>query len=356
MNPAPPVTTTRTKANAIADGARVRPRVPQFAIVQRRRLISGALLAALFAALALSASACSGAGGEAAEAAADPRAADSASGATSAQSGGETETAAASTGRVAYVADAREVRFKHPLSAEAYIAIDAETGRVLIAHRDRRRLPIASLTKMMTALIVIKGGELGRKIQVPKKATLVEPNKEGLVANRWYQRKLLLYSALLESANDSAYALAYDAGGGSLAGFYRKANAKARGLGMTDTIYRSPNGLNDTTNLSSARDQAILGRAALQNDVFAKIVSTRRKMVKWPPPTYRKEWVNHNDMLFTYAGTYGIKTGWTTAAGGCLATGVRRNGHAIIAVILDSNNIWVDMPRLVEKAFARIGS
>ena len=353
MNPAPPVTTTRTRANASAgregDGAGIRLRVPQFAIVPRRRLISGALLAALLAALALTASACSGAGGEAAQAAVDPE-----PGASSTQSGGQTEETGATTARVAYAVDAREVRFKHPLSAEAYIAIDAETGEVLVAHHDRRRLPIASLTKMMTALIVIKDGALGRKIQVPKKATLVEPNKEGLVAKRWYPRKLLLYSALLESANDSAYALAYDAGGGSLAGFYRKANAKARGLGMTDTTYRSPNGLNDTTNLSSARDQAILGRAALQNDVFARIVSTRRKTVKWPPPTYRKEWVNHNDMLFTYAGTYGIKTGWTTAAGGCLATAVRRNGHAVIAVILDSNNIWVDMPRLVEKAFARI--
>lgn len=357
MNPAPPVTTTCTRANASApregDGAGIRLHVPQFAIVPRRRLISGALLAALVVALALIASACSGAGGEAAQAAADPE-----PGAGSTQSSGQTEagatTARATTAGVAYTVGAREVRFKHPLSAEAYIAIDAETGKVLVAHHDRRRLPIASLTKMMTALVVIKEGALGRKIQVPKNATLVEPNKEGLVAKRWYPRKLLLYSALLESANDSAYALAYDAGGGSLAGFYRKANAKARGLRMTDTTYRSPNGLNDTTNLSSARDQAILGRVALQNDVFARIVSTRRKTVKWPPPTYRKEWVNHNDMLFTHAGTYGIKTGWTTAAGGCLATAVRRNGHAVVAVILNSNSIWVDMPRLVEKAFARI--
>ncbi len=349
MNPAPPVTTTRTRANAsqALRVACVRPRVPHYSVVKSGRLIPGVVAASLLAVVALSASACNGAGDEAAQAAAG-----TGLGATQTEVAAQTATQA---GReVAYSEGARDVRFKHPLTAQAYIAIDAETGRVLVAHRDRRRLPIASLTKMMTALIVIKVGDLGRKIQVPKQATLVEPNKEGLVAKRWYTRKLLLYSALLESANDSAYALAYDAGGASLAGFYRKANAKAKGLGMTDTTYRSPNGLNDDKNLSSARDQAILGRVALRNDLFARIVSTRRKSVSWPPPTYRKVWVNHNDMLSTYKGTYGIKTGWTTRAGGCLATAVRRNGHAVVAVILDSDSIWVDMPRLVEKAFARI--
>jgi len=317
--------------------------------VRSRRSIGGALLgAALLAGAAFVASGCNGAGDEAAHGAV---AVTAAAGSTAA---GESGTTAPARSAVDYTSGAREVRFKRPLTATAYIAIDADTGRVLVAHRDRRRLPIASLTKMMTALVVIKGGHLTGKIQVPKGATLVEPNKEGLAAKRWYPRKLLLYSALLESANDSAYALAYDAGGGSLAGFYRKANAKARGLGMTDTTYRSPNGLNDDTNLSSARDQAILGRVALRNPLFARIVATRRKSVRWPPPTYRKEWVNHNDMLFTYAGTYGIKTGWTTRAGGCLATAVRRNGHSVIAVVLDSDSIWTDMPRLVEKAFSRI--
>jgi D-alanyl-D-alanine carboxypeptidase len=239
------------------------------------------------------------------------------------------------------------------LSAKSYVAIDAETGEVLVARREQRVLPIASLTKMMTALIVIEDGELDRKIKVPKAATLVEPNKEGLLANRWYPRRLLLYSMLLVSANDSAEALAFAAGDGSLKAFHRRMNARAAELGMERTTYASGSGLEDEANLSTAADQAILARVALENHTFARIVRTERKMVDWPPPTYAKEWLNHNRMLATYEGTYGVKTGYTRKAGGCLVVAVRRDGHDVIAVVLGSQNIWRDMPLLVDEALAR---
>jgi D-alanyl-D-alanine carboxypeptidase len=246
--------------------------------------------------------------------------------------------------------------FKPRLSAPSYIAVDAETGEVLVARRDRRVLPIASLTKVMTALLVIEDGSLDRKIKVPKAATMVEPNKEGLVAGRWYARRLLLGSALLVSANDSAEALAYAAGDGSVKAFHRRMNAKARDLGMEDTAYASASGLEDETNVSTAADQAILARAALENPIFAKIVRTQRRVVDWPPPTYSKEWINHNRMLVTYPGTYGVKTGYTRRAGGCLVLAVERDGHNLIAVVLGSQNIWHDMPRLVDEALARAAS
>lgn len=275
-----------------------------------------------------------------------------------------TETVAATTGRepeadterpasktgLTYDEQARERNVA--ISAESYIAIDAESGRVLVAHRDRQKRPIASLTKMMTGLLVIEAGKLDRTVEVPYVATQVEPNMEGLVAGQELTRRLLLYSMMLESANDSATALAYDGGNGSIARFFRKMNARARGLGMTDTRYRSPNGLNDETNWSSARDQAVLARAALENPQFAKVVRTKRKTVEWPPPTYEKIWVNHNQLLTTFAGTYGVKTGFTDAAGNCLAAAVRRNGHSVIAVVLGSESIYYDMPRLVNRAFA----
>ena len=94
-------------------------------------------------------------------------------------------------------------------------------------------------------------------------------------------------------------------------------------------------------------------RVALENPTFAKIVRTVRRMVDWPPPTYAKEWVNHNRMLATYEGTYGVKTGYTRKAGGCLVVAVRRDGHDVIAVVLGSQNIWRDMPLLVDEALAR---
>jgi D-alanyl-D-alanine carboxypeptidase len=254
---------------------------------------------------------------------------------------------------IAYAVDAREP-LKPKLEAVSYVAIDAETGEVIVARRDGRRLPIASLTKVMTALLVIEDGRLGRKIEVTRAATLVEPNKEGLVAGEAYTRRLLLYSMMLVSANDSADALAYSAGRGRIESFYERMNERAAELGMDDTTYASASGLDDTKNLSTALDQAILARAALQNETFTEIVATQRRVVDWPPPTFQKEWLNHNRLLGSYEGAYGVKTGFTTKAGSCLVAAARRDGHDVIAVILDSRNVWQDMPRLLDEAFRRL--
>jgi D-alanyl-D-alanine carboxypeptidase len=155
------------------------------------------------------------------------------------------------------------------------------------------------------------------------------------------------------SGNDSATALAIDGGGGSLARFYALMNERARKAGMTRTSYASASGLDDVHNLSTALDQATLARAALQNQIFAAIVATRRYTTKWAAPTYSKVWVNHNKMLSWAPGTYGVKTGWTTRAGGCLVVAQRRGGRAVIGVVLASPSIWADMDRLLDVAFAR---
>jgi D-alanyl-D-alanine carboxypeptidase (penicillin-binding protein 5/6) len=240
------------------------------------------------------------------------------------------------------------------ITAKAFAAIDADSGRLLAGKRARVRLPIASLTKVMTGLVVIERGNLETKVRVPALVTRVEPTNEGLVPGKRYKRSTLLWSALLASANDSATALAWDAGGGSLEGFYALMNARARALGMRNTTYASASGLDDRVNRSTAFDQAILARAALRNPTFAAIVATRRKLVRWAAPTHAKEWINHNKMLATYPGTYGVKTGWTTRAGGCLAVAVRRGDRAVVAVVLRSSAIWSDMPLLVERAFKRL--
>lgn len=239
--------------------------------------------------------------------------------------------------------------------APSFVAIDAATGRVLAARGANTRRPIASLTKVMTALTVIERGNLGGRIVVTREATKVEPYKEGLVAGRTYTRETLLWSALLVSGNDSATALAIDAGGGSLAGFYALANGKAKALGMTSTTYASASGLDDVRNLSTALDQAVLARAALQNPTFAQFVATRTHWTKWAAPTRAKLWVSHNKMLGTAPGTYGVKTGWTTRAGGCLVVAVRRGDHSVIGVVLASPSIWSDMAALLDVAFKRLG-
>ena len=240
------------------------------------------------------------------------------------------------------------------ISARSFVAIDADSGRIILAHASTARRPIASLTKVMTALIVIGRGRLWAPVRVTPTATRVEPEREGLVAGQSYSRMALLWSSLLVSSNDSATALAIDAGGGSLSRFYALMNARARSLGMVRTTYASASGLNDTNNLSTALDQAILARAALTNPTFARIVATRVHRTSWPPPTHAKVWVNHNKMLMTTPGTYGVKTGWTTRAGGCLIVAERRGDRAVIGVILDSPSIWVDGPALIDTAFAHI--
>jgi serine-type D-Ala-D-Ala carboxypeptidase (penicillin-binding protein 5/6) len=241
------------------------------------------------------------------------------------------------------------------VKAPSFVAIDAATGRVLAARGETVRRPIASLTKVMTGLVVIERGGLENRIVVTPPATQVEPYNEGLVAGRSYTRETLLWSALLASSNDSATALAIDSGGGSLAGFYALANAKARSLGMTSTTYASPSGLDDLRNLSTALDQAVLARAALQSPTFARIVATRTHWTKWAAPTRAKLWVNHNKMLATTPGTYGVKTGWTGRAGGCLVVAVHRGDRSVIGVLLGSPSIWSDMDALLNVAFNRLG-
>jgi D-alanyl-D-alanine carboxypeptidase len=125
---------------------------------------------------------------------------------------------------------------------------------------------------------------------------------------------------------------------------------------MVATTYASAAGLEDAANLSTARDQARLARFALQNPLFARIVSTREHRTRWAAPTYAKVWVNHNRMLAWAPGTYGVKTGWTTRAGGCLVIAQRRGDRAVIAVVLGSPSIWTDMPTLLDRAFARLPS
>ena len=238
-------------------------------------------------------------------------------------------------------------------SARAWVALDAASGRLLLAQRPAELRPIASLTQMMTGLLVAEAGALGRRVTVPVEATLVEPTNEGLRPGGRYRRVTLLYSAMLVSSNDSATALGYDLGGGSLERFYALMNDRARRFGMRNTVYASASGLDDVHNVSTAYDQALLARAALRNVTFRRVVSTRRYFTPWAAPTLAKEWVNHNKMLFTDTGTYGVKTGWTSRAGGCVAVAVRHGNRAVILVVLGSKRLWPDTELLVERAFAR---
>jgi D-alanyl-D-alanine carboxypeptidase len=238
------------------------------------------------------------------------------------------------------------------ITAPSFVAVDAASGRILLARNATVRRPIASLTKVMTGLVVIERGGLGKRVLATRAAVRVEDYREGLKIGGHYRRLTLLRSSLMVSANDSATALAIDAGAGSLRRFYALMNARARSAGLTGTTYASASGLDDDHNLSTAVDQALLARVALRNPTFASIVGTARYVTRWPAPTYRKIWVNHNKMLTAAPGTYGVKTGWTTRAGGCLIVAQRRGGRSVIGVLLASKSIWSDMRMLLDAAFS----
>ena len=255
----------------------------------------------------------------------------------------------------AYAGGAKAMANQPSLGAMSWVALDVDNNKILLAHNETDTRPIASLTKMMTGLLTSEAGNLWHPVTVSATAADVEPNKDGLIIGNRYPRGILLYSALLGSNNDAAAALGEDLGKGSYQRYYRMMNARARQLGLTDTHYASSSGLNDATNWSTARDQAILLARALGNPTFAQAVGTWHHTVRWPDTGKMKMYENHNKMLESFPGTIGGKTGFTTLAGGCLAVAVKRGGRTIVAVLLHTNDIWADMPRLVDAAFKRAG-
>lgn len=252
-----------------------------------------------------------------------------------------------------YQSGAKAMANQPGLAAASYVALDVDRNEIILAYGDKDQRPIASLTKMMTGLLTSEAGNMWHPVTVSETAAQVEPNKDGLIIGNRYPRGVLLYSAMLGSNNDAAAALGEDLGGGSYAKYYRMMNRRAKQLGLTDTQYASSSGLNDATNWSTARDQAIMLARALENPTFAKASGTWRHTVRWNDTGGKRTYENHNKMLQNYRGTIAGKTGFTTLAGGCLAVAVRRGGHTIVGVILNTNDIWGDMPKLMDAAFKR---
>ncbi len=252
-----------------------------------------------------------------------------------------------------YQAGAKAMANQPGLAAASYVALDVDRNEIILAYGDKDQRPIASLTKMMTGLLTAEAGNMWHPVTVSETAAQVEPNKDGLIIGNRYPRGVLMYSAMLGSNNDAAAALGEDLGGGSYAKYYRMMNRRAKQLGLTDTQYASSSGLNDATNWSTARDQAIMLARALENPTFAKASGTWRHTVRWNDTGGKRTYENHNKMLQNYRGTISGKTGFTTLAGGCLAVAVRRGGHTIVGVILNTNDIWGDMPKLMDAAFKR---
>jgi D-alanyl-D-alanine carboxypeptidase len=237
-----------------------------------------------------------------------------------------------------------------PLLAPEAILVNAATGAVLYAKRPHERRPVASTTKIMTAVLALERLALGRRLRVNPMVTRVPLLREGLRARERVPAWKLMYGLLLFSGNDDALELAL-ATSGSRGRFVALMNAKARDLGLHDTRFTTPSGVVDRGNYSSAWDLAALARYAMRDARFRQIVRTRIVHIRWAAPTYEKVYVNKNPLLGRYRGADGVKTGWTTIAGHCLVASARRHGVRLIAVVLHSPNPYNDARRLLNFGF-----
>ena len=237
------------------------------------------------------------------------------------------------------------------VSAPAAILVNADTGTVLWAKRPHQRRPIASTTKIMTGVLAIEHLPLTKAIRVNPLVPRVALGREGLRAHERVPVWKLMYGLLLFSGNDDALQLAISTAG-SRGGFLLLMNEKAAELGLHDTHYTSPSGVVDRGNYSSAYDLAALARYAMAIPRFRAYTRTHIARVRWAKPTYAKVYINKNQLIGTYRGADGVKTGWTTIAGHCLVASARRGGTSLIAVVLHSPNPYGDARRLLNFGFA----
>jgi D-alanyl-D-alanine carboxypeptidase len=235
--------------------------------------------------------------------------------------------------------------------APAAILVDAGTGRVLWAERPHERRKIASLTKIMTATLALREVPWKRTVTVARSVTRVPLVREGLRTGEHVRAWKLFYSLLLYSGNDDANELAISSAG-SVHAFLRQMNDEAGALGLRDTHYTSPSGVRDRGNYSTPWDIAALTRYAFRNPRFDQLVRTRRIQVPWSAPTNSKIYVNNNFLLHLYTGANGVKTGYTHEAGWCLVASATRHGTRLIAVVLDSPNMYADARRLLNLGFS----
>ena len=232
------------------------------------------------------------------------------------------------------------------LSAEKAILVDAATGRVLYEKNADERSLIASTTKIMTALVVCEQCNVLDRMRIPKEAVGIEGSSMYLQEGEVLTLQELLYGLMLHSGNDAAVALAIYCGG-TVEGFAEMMNDKARVLGMTQSHFENPNGLDSPGHYSTARDLAILASYAMKNPIFYKTVSTKTVTVG------NRYLRNHNKLLWQVAGADGVKTGYTKAAGRILVSSATRDGRRLIAVTINDPDDWNDHGALLEEGFSR---
>ena len=232
------------------------------------------------------------------------------------------------------------------LSAEKAIVLAAATGRVLYEKNAGDRSLIASSTKIMTALIICQRCNVLDRVKIPAEAVGIEGSSMYLQEGEVLTVQELLYGMMLRSGNDAAAALAIWCGG-TIEGFAELMNDKARELGLKDTHFVNPHGLDAPDHHSTARDLAVLAAYAMADPIFARTVGAKSVTVG------ERVLTNHNKLLWQLSGCEGIKTGYTKAAGRILVSSASRDGRRLICVTINAPDDWNDHKVLLENGFSR---
>ena len=240
------------------------------------------------------------------------------------------------------------------VSADSAILICSDTGKVLYAKNEREKRPMASTTKIMTALLALEYSESDNKdVTITDEMIRTEGSSMGLMPGYVISIENIVKGMMMCSGNDAANTLAY-AVAGSKEEFSKLMNERAIQLGMNDTHFVTPSGLDDEDHYSTAYDMAILGAYAMENKAFSNIVSQKSMKVKFVNPGEVRTYKNHNRLLSLYDGCIGIKTGFTKKAGRCLVSCAERDGARLVAVTLRAPSDWDDHQKMYDYGFSKV--
>ncbi len=237
------------------------------------------------------------------------------------------------------------------VSAQAAVLYCPDTGTVLYERNKDKRLSMASTTKIMTSLLAIESATPELNIIVSDSMLKVEGSSMGLLPGDNVSLRNLCFGMLLESGNDAANVTAIILGD-TTAGFAKMMNDRAAEIGMTNTNFVTPSGLDDANHYSSAYDMSLLAAQAIKNKEFRRICSKASARISFGNPPYDRTVYNHNRLLGSYPGCFGIKTGFTKKSGRCLVTAAERNGVTLIAVTLNAPNDWADHKKMFDYGFS----
>ena len=235
--------------------------------------------------------------------------------------------------------------------SKAEVVLEVDSGRVLFSNNENQRLPMASTTKIITAITALENADISQDVKITSKTCNVEGSSVYLKDGDIFTLKDLLYGLMLRSGNDCAESIALFVGN-TRENFIKMMNSTCKKIGCENTNLTNPHGLPDDNHYTTALDLAKISAYAMKNATFCEIVSAKRVIVTEKSQNEKRVFVNKNKMLSRYDGANGIKTGYTKKAGRCLVSSAKRNGMQLVCVVINSPQMFERSEELLNNAFS----